>query len=245
MLDNVKTKHLRLFIDESIDVTKVMKEVFQFNYTGLKKYLFFTKCLHGARHLIEEVSKVNLHTLPLTSSWIRTPTDIDHIPLVARLTLESKISTLASGDLIDNMVYIVALSCYHETTTKPLDVNSPYFKHFKERINNEPFTTIIPIFNWIKNDLERSVNKWDALFKQVSVQDKDYDLAGGVMMGKFNVINTIRNICQQLNVDKESAWQTSYTITQTMALSDATSAFIQKRMTDIKENRMRQQRKTK
>ena len=242
MVGDIKTKHLKLFIDERVDVANVMREVLGFNYKGLKKYLFFTKYFNKAYKLMNEMSGIDLQALPLKESWLRIPSDIDHIPLIARLTLESKVADLGSGDLIDNIVYIVALGCYYETTSKPLDVNSPYFREFKHRIYNTPFTAIIPIFNWIKRDLERSVNKWEGLFKQVEVLDKDYDLAGGFMMKKFNVINTIRNICQQLNVNKEDAWQVSYTITQTMALSDATSAYIQKRMTDIKENRMRQQR---
>ena len=98
------------------------------------------------------------------------------------------------------------------------------------------------LFNWITKSLEESITMWNDRFSSVALDDPDYDQAGGDRMGQFNVVNTIKGICNDFNLPFEKAWLMSYNLVQTNNYSQATASRIQDDLRIYKEAKLKAQR---
>jgi hypothetical protein len=243
MYEEVKLKHLSLFSKEEVEYAKIMTDVLGFPTKGIQKYLKFKKCFEKAYTICAGISQIDiLKTDPPENSPIKKPTSIDDICFEARMEIEIITSRMNIGELHDNIAMVIALSCFEATTCKELVSESGSFRNFKLQILNEPLLDMIGVFNWIKKELVKSNDKWTKLFNEVDSVDPDFITAGGASLQKFNVINTIKSICKDFNMSYKDAWKMSYVVVQTKALEESTRAYVQSKMTKIKERRMKTRR---
>ena len=243
MKERIKLKHLRLFIEEEISYTNIMKEVFGFKGNKVKKLLTFHRVFKKAYQLTNEVSNIEIDKIEHNpDSPIKIPENIDDITFAARMEVESQINKMDQGDLVYNIARVIALTCFSDNINSDFDVNKGPFKNFMARILNEPALDMIGHFNSIKTSLTASNGKWEKLFKGVDSTDPDFIQAGGQQMSRFNVINTIKAICRDFNYNYDQAWQMPYIVVQMSSLEGATESWIQNKMAKIKEKRMLQKR---
>lgn len=242
-LNSVKLKHLEYFTEHGVDIPKVMTEILGYTNKGVLRYFRFTGIYNRAVKLSEEVLKIDIEKIGLQpSSNIKRPTSIDYLSFRARMELESYMLNPNNDEAYSLIAMTVAIATYGSNIGGVYDSDSISFKRYKERIMNQPILCMLGLFNWVKSSINESNIKWSQLFKDVEDTDPDFLQAGGHMMDRFNVLNTIKAVCTEFNVTYDEAWQMSYIITQTSSLSNATSAFLQSRMSKIKENRMKTQR---
>ena len=98
------------------------------------------------------------------------------------------------------------------------------------------------LYNWIVRNLTTSAEDWNKRFFSVEVSDQDYETAGGHRMAQFNVITTIKSICEDFNLPFKEAWQLSYNLIQTNSYAKATQNHIQDQMRILKEGKMNAKR---
>jgi hypothetical protein len=239
-----RLKDMSMIFDEEVDYKVLLTEVLGYNNRWVGRRKRFKKFAKEALFMIEELK----HTDPKTVLWdeacpIQKPQSIDNISFKAMLSINSlKNSDLKIPELI---LETIAIVCYESNNSDKLNTESGRYERFKNRVSNQPMLYMLGLFNWIDKSLEESELQWDKLFMSVRVVDEDYENAGGAKMNQFNVINTIKNLCQEFNVTEQDAWNLSYAMTQTSSLSKATSSFIMKEMEKIKEARMKRERNQK
>jgi len=240
-------RHLKHFIDrKSVDHVMIMKEVLNFEAKGLLKFFRFRRAFKEADLLIKQIVRIDPSKLELPKySNFLIPPSIDYIPFIARMELEAQLTNLGNGDTIDEIATIVATVCYHQTRNRDFDSETNDFRRFKEVILNSSIESVMGVFNWIKTSIKESQKYWEEQFRPVNTVDPDYLQAGGHMMERFNVINSVKMVCSDFNLDYYRAWQIPYLIVQTNALESATKSTIQDRMSKIKEKKMRQERAVK
>lgn len=182
---------------------------------------------------IKEFLKLKADNIQYEPCNIAIPTSIDNISFQNMMSLQAFNSKgKTAGEVISEKIAIVCA-----------DVNDISINELEKIVYNMPFKSAMGIYNWITKSLETSRNSWEKRFVSVSVPDKDYDQAGGHRMNQFNVINTIKNTCNDFNVTYKEAWQMSYSVLQTNSYSRATSGHIQHEMEKIKHARMVAQQK--
>lgn len=241
MKNLLRLKDLDNISSNEPDYQIIMKEVI--GYKGgkfLKKY-FFVKAFKEAHSLINSARQVNpSKVLYIDGCTINKPSHIDNISFRAMMELQSLINNYNEGECFGKYIAkIITITCYNKTYSGDYSSNNLKFKTLYNTILNKPIWEMFGLYNWIEKSLHGSQIEWNKRFFSVQVEDKDYEQAGGQRMDQFNVINTIKNICSDFNVDYDKAWQMSYALTQTNSYSKATANYTQDQMRQIKESRMK------
>jgi len=245
MLDKLKLRHLEAITQEKIDYASLMVDIYGYKNSWLGKKLMFLKLFSKTYSLVEELKDTDPAKIEFDPEVcnIKCPQNIDTITFAAMMEIHSLMDSKQNRDIGDLMAEQIAIACYSENNEGNFDKDTLEYKNFKTHIDNSPAISMIGLYNHIYRQVLASAKMWQERFLSVQVEDKDYENAGGKRMGQFNVITTIKNSCNDFNVSYEQAWQLSYALTQTNSYSRATEAHIQKRMSDIKEERMKRERK--
>src|SRR5690554_3125112 len=202
MHDQIKLKHLGLFIEEEVDYSEIMHQVFGLKKSGWKRFIHFHRVFKKSYSLYREVSNIEIDKLLRPDhSPILLPPSIEDISFAARMEIESLISRLDKLDVIDAISSIVAAAAFEETKNKRFDAESKLFKEFKLKILNEPAFDMIGLFNWIKRAIISSNISWEQRFALTDSTDPDFTQAGGSQLQRFNVINSIKTICSDFNLN--------------------------------------------
>ena len=245
MLTKFKLKHLDLITEKQIDYAKFMVELYGYKNTRFNKVKAFVRCFNKTKVLIDQIKNIDTKKVLLNPDCsIKPPNNIDSISFKAMMQIQMLCSNAGKekvGELISELIAIV---CFENNCYGEFDCDSFRYKNFKNRILNKPAFDMIGLYNCIDKQLQESTKKWNKLFLAVEVEDPDYLNAGGDRMGKFNVNNTIKAICTDYNVSYHKAWFMSYGVTQANSLGKATAAHVQHLMSKIKEQRMKNQRRS-
>ena len=75
----------------------------------------------------------------------------------------------------------------------------------------------------------------------VEVVDKNLASVGGDALHQFNVINTIKSICNDFNVSEKEAWHISYNLAMTNSYSKAYEGYLQDQIRIKQEAKMKAQ----
>lgn len=237
ILKRVKLKHLRGLEDGKPNYSKIMKDILQFKNIFLLGRILFKKKFMEACDIVGKIAEINPSDVLIDrNSKIKAPLNIDNISYLAMLEIQTYSGENES--VVDMMADIVCMVCYSSNRTSDYDHDSEDYKTLREEILNTPFQEIFGIYNWIDRALVKSAKTWNKSFLNVQVLDEDYENAGGDRMKQFNVINTIKSICQDFNKDYDSAWQMPYGVVQMNSLEKATQSYIQTNLRDIRERQM-------
>jgi len=226
-----------------INLEKIVVEVFGFKKRVIgSKYVLRNK-IKQALVLIDSVNKIDISKInPNGNSGIKMPKSVDFITFRAMMELQAFLSNPREGSLSDKIAKTIAIVCFSENYSGKYSSNDFRFKWFISKIKNSDLIDTMGIYNWIEEQIKESTKTWEERFMSVKVEDKDYERAGGSAMAQFNIVNTIKRLCNDFNVDYESAWQLSYNLTQTNSYGDATYNHIQDKMRQLKELKMKQNR---
>lgn len=240
----VKLKHLPIIGAEKLDFKEVMTEILGYkNNWFARKFVFITK-FKSAYKLAEEFRKVDPTGLTCSEDCpIKKPANVDFISFQAMMELQALMGSVdVDGNMAEAISKIIAVTCYSANHEGDYKSDGEEFKQFQKEILNHSFVEMFGIYNWIVEGVIKSKEDWDERFFSVELEDKDYDTAGGGRMSQFNVITTIKTICEDFNLPFEKAWQMSYNLVQTNSYAKATQNHIQDNMRMLKESRMKKQR---
>ena len=236
----LKLKHLDLFLTEEPSYKDILIKVFQYKTKGFLRAFRLRGYVKEALELINTVSSVVPTELEVPDNLAYKLPRIDDLSTKARLGLEIMIeSAQETMEFIDWVVDVVSITLFTANKNQPYDDKSPLLLDFKKEILNQPYDHIIGVVNWIKSEMIKSNTRWNDLFKEVSKPDPDYFLAGGHLLDRFNVINSIKKICKDFNLSYHEAWDIPYSVMQTNNLEGSTSAMVQERMAELKEARFK------
>lgn len=241
----LRLKDLNKLTGETVDFYGILREV-----VGLKKYWFFKKIFFSiaakkAISLVNEYRNMNIDELVYNEkSDIKKPSNIDNISYKAMMELVSEItSSNAESDPVEVMVNVIAIGCYSENVEQYYDSNGEKFDDFKNQICNSPLEDMVGLYNSICVEAHESQVRWKKMFMSVKVDNPDLERAGISRMSQFNVLNTLKSMCQEFNCSYDEAWQMSYALTQTNAYSKATYDHIHENLRIIKEQKMKTKRR--
>ena len=229
MMTDIKVKHLDAIMSPEGTTPFELLEI-EDSWINRVRYKndFYVLSYNLNEFLETDVSKIKYEY-----GDIKLPSDIDNIPFQQMMTLQSfKTKGLGIADIICKKIAIVCS-----------DANKVNQKSLEHRVSELPYKEAFGIMNWIRESQKESTIKWEKRFMSVRVDDKDYDLAGGQALDQFNVINTIKNTCNDFNVSYEEAWQMPFSVIQSNSYAKATAAHVQFKMEKIKEARMMAQQK--
>jgi hypothetical protein len=172
------------------------------------------------------------------------PEKIDQLSYGAMVELQVLFQNPGDREIGELITMSIAICCYESHTKKEFDSDKDEFKRFVTHVGEQDLVHMLGLFNWIDREINASIEKWNKLFKRVEVHDQDWDNAGGSMMSNFDVLNTIKKTCSAFNVDYKGALQMSFGMVQANCLSDATRSFIQDKMRQNIEARMKAKQKS-
>lgn len=245
ILPIVKLKHLSLISASTPNYKEIMTEVMGYKNNWFTRKFQFINKFKTAYLLTNEVRDVD----PLKLEWqektcpIEKPKNVDFISFQAMMELQALLGEGANEEnMLQAITQSIAIVCYCENNEGDYISNGQEFEDFKNKILNYSFKEMFGLYNWIVKDIQRSQDQWNERFFSVEVEDKDYQQAGGSRMAQFNVINTVKSICEDFNLPFKEAWQLSYNLVQTNSYSKATQNQIQDNMRQIKEARMQSSR---
>ena len=237
-LDNISREKL-----SEVDFEIIMKEVLGYRDIRFLKKRRRSKLFTEAYLLVSQARNVDPQNVEWDSGCpISKPTHIDFISFQAMMELQSLLGDEKDRSMGEAMADIIAIACYSVNVEKRYNSESDKFKEFRQYIMDQELFSMIGLYNWISESLLDSNKMWTQRFFEVEIQDPDFENAGGNRMRQFNVISTIKTICNDFNVTYEEAWQMSYSLTQTNSYSKAVQNHIQDLMRQNKEAKMRSQR---
>lgn len=248
MKSKVKIKHMIGYLSGKTDYANIMTELCGYKNYRFRRVARFIKKFAQAKKIVKELDSIDPKKLQWSPSCkINKPENIDYISFRAMMELNTILSTVDEDkDIIENIIEVISIACFSENNLDiDYDSSIDRFKEFRDLVKEQPFLDMMGLYNWIENSLKQSTQTWEERFLSVKIEDPDYDKAHGERMNQFNIINTIRTICNDFNVDYEKAWQVSYALTQTNSYSKATAAHIQDQIRVIKEAKMKAERDRK
>lgn len=240
----MKLKFLAPLSEEKVNYREILKE-----RLGLKKVrwyhaFYFLKTVRQLTVEIEALRNLNPKEVKeVEGCKIKRPGKIDQLPYGAMVELQVLFQNPGDRDICELITQCIAVACYHSHTDKDFDSDKKEFQDFIKHIGEQDLVSMLGLYNWIDREINASVAKWNQLFKQVEVHDQDWDNAGGHMMSKFDVLSTIEKTCLAFNVDYKGALQMSYGLVQANNLKNSTRAFIQDKMRQNLEIKMKAKRK--
>lgn len=228
---------------QNVDYVTIMKEVLGYNnYWFGRKFVYQSKLMQ-AHYLVTQSKNVDPTKVELNPDCeIKVPNNIDSITFRAMMELQATLGNSNEENFTQTIAQIISIVCYQENCDGDYDSNCKSFLKFKERVLNAPIWDMMGIYNWIYKKENESKITWQQRFMSVSVEDQDYQQAGGASMQQFNVINTLKMLCRDFNCTDDRAWQKSYALSQTNSYSLATQNFVQDQMRKIKEVKMKKAR---
>ena len=241
LLPKVKLKHLGKLSQKDIKVDEIMSDVMKFENNWWNRVFTFANKFKTAFLLAQAIRHVDLSKLELPkNSNIKVPKNIDFISFQAMMELQSVMTNASEDDNITEVIAnIITISTYSDNNDKDYDSDSDSFKQYKDLVLNSSLIDMFGIYNWICRSIEESAKMWNERFMSVQLIDEDYEQAGGNRMSQFNVITTIKSVCQDFNLPFEKAWQLSYNLIQTNSYAKATQNHIQDQMRVLKEQKMK------
>lgn len=244
----LRLKDLNNVALENPEYATIMREVvgFERGRRFLRKRRF-KKAFLKAHYLILEARKIELKDCKINPDCkIKVPENIDSISFKAMMELQANLGGgTRANNVAELITEVIAIACYSQNNKGDYISSGPKWNRFKKQILESDIPSMMGLYNHICEKAEESKLKWERFFLSVQVEDKEYDQAGGQRMGQFNVLTTIKNICADFNCSYDEAWQVSYALTQTNSYAKATYNHIQDNMRQIKEIKMRQERKKK
>lgn len=244
-LPSIKLKHLDVVAQDVPEYATIMKEELAYSNNWFSRKLNFIKKFKTAFLLVNEIRQIN----PIDLTWtedcpIKKPTNIDFITFQAMMELQALLNGAKDSEdftsLIAESISIACFSAHHPHLD--YDSESEVFKSFKQEVLNSKYVDMFGLYNWIVQSLTESAEGWNQRFFSVEIKDDDYEAAGGSRMSQFNVISTIKSICEDFNLPFKDAWQLSYNLVQTNSYAKATQNHIQDNMRILKEAKMNAKR---
>lgn len=245
----LRLKDLEVIDTNKIDYSYIVYRILGYENSFIDKYIFRSRELRRAyRKAIRLVKKAQAvspnHKEYINESNIKTPTSIDYTTFMARMEIHAIIDrgvVTTTSDLISHIVAIASFSTMYPK--HDYNSNGMRFERLKNQILNQPVDEMIHLYNWIVESLKESSEEWGRRFNAVEVVNEHYEaVSGSQLQSPFNVISTIRDLCNDFNVTYDEAWQLSYAVTQTNSLSKATSRYVQDLMRVRMEAKMKRQR---
>jgi hypothetical protein len=235
----MELKFLTLLSTEQVDYKVLLQEKlgrkklrWYHSFLFLRTLTELTKEVEVLRNLDPEKVKES------TNCTITRPESVEMISYGAMIELQTLFQNGGDRGIGELITEQIAICCYESHTKKPFDSDTEDFAQFRKLVSEQEIVSMLGLHNWIHEKVEQCIEKWNNLFKEVRVYNQDWDNAGGEQMNKFNVLNTIRKICESFNVTYYQALQMPYGLTQATSLSDATQYAIQDRMRIAIEARM-------
>ena len=244
-VEDIKLKHLGLISSEEVDYPKLMVEVFGYKNTFLDKTIFFKYKFKKMFDVINEIRAIDISKVKdVATTNVKAPLDVDMVSFQARLEIGTLKET--SSSLVEQIVGVISILCYETHYGRKFNSDSLLFKAFQKHILNQPLIEMVALYNVLEEKLIQSNEKWNMLFQQVQVIDVDYEEANGSqILGRFSLLKMSKKLIEDFNKTYEEAFLLPYVLVQTNSLESASSAFVQERMTKIKERRFKQQQNTK
>lgn len=241
----MKLKFLTSLSREEVDYVTILREIFKVKTLRWYHSFYFLKTLKKLSQEIEELRKLDPKEVEENPDCkIKRPESIDLIAFGAMIELQVLFQNPGEREIGELIIETIAFSCYESHTKKPFDSETKDFETFKKLVADSDLVHMLGLYAWIDKQINASVDKWNNLFSNVKVDDKDWDNAGGNMMQKFHIINSIKKICSDFNLTYYEALKFPYALAQASALSDSTRGFIQDRMRVIIQARMKSNQKT-
>lgn len=236
----IKLRHWDLFLSEPLDMKVIMEEVDGFVVPRRKKGEKFVESYSRMTNLIDDLSKVDVKKLEFQEGCeIQPPKYIDGITFVATMELQQLRGDSSQYSFANYIANHIAICCYGEVYDGDFDRDSKNFKDFVKSILDKDGFSMIGLYNHLEGLISANVEFWDKAFFQVSHTDSDYIAAGGARMNAFNVIETLKGVCQDFNFNLKEAWQQPYSLVQANSLAKATSADIERNLSEIKEQKFK------
>lgn len=242
---SLKLKHLDLVSNEQVNYSAIARSLLKHKRWQFWKVFKFTKQLAELDKCITEVRNLDLKTVEEQDDYtIKRPSSVDEITLIAMLELQGLFDSGGEDILIGELItHSIAIVCFSANVEGNFSVGSKEFADFKKQVSESDLIGAMGLYRWISETFSSSAEDWNRSFFEVEIKNKEYDQAGGQMLDKFNVLATIRQTCADFNVNYDDALQMPYGITQANSLYNATRNFVESRMTDIAEARMKTDRR--
>lgn len=248
ILGKVKLKHLDLLLQDQPDYAGAMSEIYGYNNNWFTRKWNFAKKFQKAYVMVQQLRNIDPNDLEITDDCpIIRPQNIDFISFQAMMELQAHLGQGMDDKLPAKMIArTIAIACYQsQYKLKKYDSEGQGFIQYENWILNQDYLQVFPVFTWIVKQLEESTETWNERFFSVEILDEDWELANGNRMSQFNVIQTLKGLCQDFNIPIEEAWQISYNMVQTNSYAQATLNHIQDQMRRVKELRMQSTRDQK
>lgn len=244
-MQRLKLKHLDAISKEKINYSVLAKDLLKYNRWKFWQMFSFVKKMEELHKHITEVRGLDFSNLEENElCTIKRPNEIDELPLIAMLELQGlfdrDVEEIGIGELI---IQTISISCFSSNSSSKFDLSSKEFIDFRHKVSESDLVYSMGLYQWINTAFNQSSQEWNKAFFEVEIINNEYDQAGGKMMEKFNVLATIKNTCQDFNMDYYSAMQIPYGIVQATGLMKATAGYIESKMSDIAEARMRTDRR--
>lgn len=242
----MKLRFLTPLSREEVDYSTILREVLKVKKVRWYHTIYFIRTFKKLSLEIEKLRDINPKNVEEHPDCrIKRPDSIDMIAYGAMTELQVLFQNPGTKEIGELMTEAIALVCYESHTKKPFDSDTEDFKKFKNYVADSDLIHMFGLHAWIDKQINASIEKWNGLFLSVKVEDKDWDNAGGAMMEKFYILNTIKKICVDFNVSYYDALKFPYALVQANSYSDATKGFIQDRMKTIIEARMKAKQNAK
>lgn len=237
MIEKFKLKHFDIVSSEGEkDFATLMVDILGYKNSTFGKAKFFVKNFLKVKNLISDIEKIDFEKVELNeNSHIKRPSSINDIPYLAMLNLKGLIENESELSMSNYMARVIAISTYSENRFSLYKPDSKSFNNYIENLLNVNMFDMVSLYTHILKDVEETSKEWNERFMSVEVVDSYLEAAGGSGLSQFNVINTIKSICEDFNVTDEDAMYKSYNIVMTNSYSKAYSGFIQENIRVKKE----------
>lgn len=236
-----KFKYLKIFTEKEINYAYLMKEFLGYKNRKFFRKIIFKHYFKKAYNLVKEVEKIDITKIEYKEdNPIKVLNSVEDISYMAMI----EINALINSDLepLDLMLEIVSRIVFSAYFKEDYSSTSPNFIKLKESINNHDFTDVSAVYNKSISEMNEKGDIWKNRFFDVEVIDADYDRANNGLMTQFNIIETLKSLCNDFNCDLNKAWQIPYSFVQTNNLSKASRHYVQDQLRQIKEQKMRSER---
>lgn len=247
MKHKLKLKHVDVLaeVDESKrDLSSLMLDVFDWKYTFFGKKKKFLDLAKKSHDLAVEVSQMDYKEIEVNeNSHIVKPGNIDAISYLAMLDLIAEKSKGYEESLALHIASVNAIATYEENKISKYSIASKSFERYRDSLLDQNMFDMIGLFNWVTESLSVSSKNWNERFMSVEVRDKYLDSVGGSALNQFNVVNTIKSICNDFNVSEKDAWYISYNLVMTNNYSKAYEGYLQDQIRIKREAEMKAKNK--
>ena len=247
MKHKLKLKHIDVLaeVDESKrDLSSLMLDVFDWKYTFFGKKKKFLDLAKKSHDLAVEVSQIDYKEIEVNeNSHIVKPGNIDAISYLAMLDLIAEKSKGYEESLALHIASVNAIATYEENKISKYSIASKSFERYRDSLLDQNMFDMIGLFNWVTESLSVSSKNWNERFMSVEVRDKYLDSVGGSALNQFNVVNTIKSICNDFNVSEKDAWYISYNLVMTNNYSKAYEGYLQDQIRIKREAEMKAKNK--